>query len=123
MADRMQWEKFWYRDFCDDLKICSAQTRGFWISFLSYLWGNGGIGEFTGSIEDFSRISACTTLECESAINELEIKNICAVSRKGRVSTTIEGRVNVNEVKSKHFEENDEVSRYSNEIVTLINRS
>ena len=59
MSNRLQWEKFWYRDFSDDLKGISAGARGLWISILCEMWGNGRVGELIGDIKFFSRIAGC----------------------------------------------------------------
>jgi len=78
MSDRLQWEKFWYRDFCDDLKRVPLDTRGFWIFALSEMWGQTK-SEITGSFDDFSRICSCTPEEAEKAISELNEYDICDV--------------------------------------------
>ena len=78
MSDRLQWEKFWYRDFCDDLKRVPLDARGFWIFALSEMWGQTK-SEITGSFEDFSRICSCTPDEAEKAISELSEYDICDV--------------------------------------------
>lgn len=78
MADRMQWEKFWYRDFMDDVRMCSPGARGVWISILSELWGNGRSGDLVADFSDFGRISGCqdSDEQIENYIGELWAKGV-----------------------------------------------
>jgi hypothetical protein len=73
----MQWEKFWYRDFCDDLKVVSLLARGFWIFCLAEMWGRGRKGEISGTMKEFGRICSCSEDEAKKAIQELLQAEIC----------------------------------------------
>lgn len=80
MSNRMPWEKFWYRDFCDDLRRVSLAARGFWIFCLSEMWSNGGRAEITGSYTYFSRLFSCSETEVKSAVFELQEHKICDIA-------------------------------------------
>jgi len=106
MSSRMEWEKFWYRDFCDDLRPVALATRGFWIFCLAKMWGDGGVGEITATYEEFARIAGCSVAEAELCIKELEDLGICDVVHATKV-------LNFDATQDKHI---------YNEYLTVINR-
>jgi len=118
MSDRMQWEKFWYRDFCDDLRSASLSTKGFWIFCLSEMWGNGGKGEITGSIKDFSKWCGCEETEAQTAINELKDRNICEVilaSRNSDVTAISQGFIDDITLRNRRLKR-EEIIRENNRL-------
>lgn len=112
MSNRMQWEKFWYRDFCDDLRSVSLSTKGFWIFCLSEMWGGGGNGEITGSIKDFSRWCGCDENEAKNSIEELKDRNICDVifsSRHVDVTSISQGFIDDITLRNRRLKKDEKI--------------
>lgn len=76
MADRMQWEKFWYRDFADEMKKISPGATGLWIKILCEMWGNGRKGDLGGTITEFARIGGCIDEDTAGFIEELSLAGV-----------------------------------------------
>lgn len=77
MANRMFWEKFWYRDFFDDVRRLSAGARGLWISILCEMWGNGRLGELAISEKELIRLSGAVEENIEDYLLELYLNGVC----------------------------------------------
>lgn len=105
MSDRMQWEKFWYRDFADDLRRSPLSVRGFWLFALMEMWSQGK-SEIWATLNEWARICSCTATEVGESIKFLEANNICEVtyaSNSGQDDVKLKNRRLKREEKAREY--------------------
>ncbi len=68
--------QFYPGDWIQDTRMLTAATRGIWIDMLCAMWRSEVRGTISGTVEELSRLCACSQQEMMVAIKELGLHNI-----------------------------------------------
>jgi hypothetical protein len=82
----------WLKD--PQLSICSPATRGVWIDLLCMMHELDRCGQITGTPEQLSRASRCTSVEMNAALAELETTKAANVTLRNGIVTVVCRRMN-----------------------------
>src|SRR5579872_2667568 len=93
---KLSFMKFYPADWMNDTMVLSAEARGCWISMIVFMWNAPERGSWTGTYEEFARITGSPWEAAPRLIIELE--KVATVTRRDNL-VTLESRRQLREQK------------------------